>query len=233
MQPDRLELQPLVGTRVYFSGTLAPGRQSGNSRQLGDSWALCLSPIEINGREFPQSQMHIWVSLPISILKAAEAHPELQIRGFATVALYRRANGSIAYGLNQAHDLELQLTPETGWQTPQPSQTRPPATWTPVATGCANIPLAARQHHHGAWLKCYSARSKIAHTKVIAYRKTREDPCDQEFQTVIRRVQLLLSEGKLPCAEDMNVVYYLIGAWSTGQAPRHLRDAFTPRPDTC
>lgn len=229
MQPDRLELQPLAGTRVYFSGQLASSRQSGNRRLLGDSWALCLSPIEINGRDFQQARMHVWISLPISVVNLVGDHPELQVRGFATVALYQRANGSIAYGLDQARDLEIQLTPSAGWQTLQSSSTRYPAAWPSVAAACATIPVATRNHHCEAWLRHYAAPSKHAYTKVIAYQRTRQDPHNQEFQAVIKRVQLLLSEGKLPCAEDMNVVYYLIGAWSTGQAPRHLRDAFTPR----
>ena len=230
MPPDRLELQPLAGTRVYFSGHLGPVRDGGNRRRLGDTWALCLTPIEINGRDFPQAYMHLWVVLPINLINMAATHPALQVRGFATVALYPRNNGTLSYGLTQSHDLEVLLTPNEGWQPAQPGQAPHPAQRPPAAAGGVHIPPEVRQRHHQAWIVCYTPRVRRAHQNVIAYRRYQNDPHDQEFRTVIERVRLQLGEGNLPCAEDMNVIYYLIGSWALGQAPRHIRAAFPPRP---
>ncbi len=225
MQPDRFELQPLAGTRVYFTGQVAPDKGRGNTRQLGGIWALCLSPIEINGREFRQAHMHMWVSLPISVIQAARDHPQLQVRGFATVALYQRDNGTLAYGLNHAHDLEIQTGPGSGWCPPQPHQPLRADAGVPVPATYATIPAATQQRHRTAWTDYYSRILKTAHTKVFVYRKTSEHPHDTHYRSVIERVQLVLHDGNLPCAQDMNVVYYLIGTWAPGQAPRHLRTA--------
>ncbi|GGO41985.1 hypothetical protein GCM10008949_53520 [Deinococcus humi] len=88
------------------------------------------------------------------------------------------------------------------------------------------MPPNTQQSEKKGWQQAYATAVKRAEEKVMVYRKTRDHAHDAEFRRVIERVRLVLSEGNLPSAEDLNVVYYLVGDWPVGHAPRHIRAQF-------
>lgn len=235
MLPDRIYLQPLAGTRIYFSGHAAPDHDhQSNVQHLGANLALCLKPVELNGRDFSAQRppvTDLWVALPLAVINAARAHPTLRVRGFATVALYRRANGSLAYGLEHAQDLEMQTAPGEPWKVVLLTGVMPRKN--PVAVGSVQIPAATRADSVAFWLAAYQTPVQMAYRNLLVYKRLSNHPRYADFCQTVQRVRTLLLSSQLPTAEDLNIIYYVLGSWRTGEAPRHLRSAYEPSDTQC
>ncbi|AZI45252.1 hypothetical protein EHF33_20300 (plasmid) [Deinococcus psychrotolerans] len=230
MLTDRIDLQPLAGTRIYFSGQAACDFDNQlSTRRLGSEWALCLEKIEINGRKFYEQRspdMHLWVALPLAVIQAARIQPTLEVRGFATVSLYRRNNGTLAYGLEYAQDLEMQDTASGQWTSV--SLTGVVSRKNSIASGSVQIATSKVADIVSSWLKEYREPVKIAHRNLRIYKRLSNHMHYTDFCKTIERVQETLLRNQLPMAEDLNVIFYVIHTWPTGRAPRHLLTQYGP-----
>ncbi|WP_412030539.1 hypothetical protein [Deinococcus yunweiensis] len=230
MIPDRLVLQPLVGTPVYFVAALAPERPyQSNARLVGGVYRLCFKPVEVNGRTLKRDERYggidVWLDVPNQVVTAGRSTPGMQLRGFADVHLYQRADGSLAYGLARPRDLESSVTEVGGWLpvTARPVQScRTPVT-TPMTVADGRL-LQETQ----TWLAHYRTSVIPAHRKFALGPRQPDDHIFKTYGALLNRTLAALKQGQLPTAVEMNTVYALLGVWNgvAGPAPRHLRDTY-------
>lgn len=227
---DRIALQPLAGQRIYFEAEVVrwtPARD--NVRRLKGIPHLCLKPVDINGRSLPQAPgsrdpMHLWVAFPSDLIELSDSCTRvLRIRGFGIVVLYRRENGSLAYGLSHAADLEVQCGAEETWSTWGQAAVRQ----RPVLPDAHRaLPLEAAHTEYQAWLSFVHPKVALAHRKVVGYRQRKDDLHDGAYCEVLEKAWSTVNAGLLPEATALNTAYYLLGQWRAGQAPRHLRETY-------
>lgn len=165
--------------------------------------------------------MHLWIALPFGVIDLSDQHDEaLRIRGFGTVVLYQRENRSLAYGLSHACDLEVQSPANQSWSRVGLTSD------VQSASAEARPMVAADCGEHLAWLTFFRPKVVLAHRKVVAYGQRRDDVHNEAFCAVLEKTLETVKIGQLPEATEMNTVYYLLGQWRAGHAPRHLREAY-------
>lgn len=231
--PDRIVLQPLAGRKVYFEAEVVravSGRD--RVRMLKGFPHICIKPVAINGRSLLQEPggteaMHLWVALPTALIELTETCAQaMGVRGFGTVLLYQRKDGSLAYGLGHIWDLEIQGGLDKSWQALTESQPRHLPLPKPRSTIPRQSAVSLEDTEVHSWQVFFGPKVQLTHRKIVIYRHRSDDIHHQAYCRVLSGAWDTLRAGQLPKATEMNTVYYLMGQWPIRQAPRHLREAY-------
>lgn len=222
MIPDRLVLQPLSGTAVYFHAKLAPrGEYRDNTQRFASGYRLCFNPVAINGRDLSGSgnEFHIWLDVPYEVYALASDEPNLQLRGFADVLIYQRARGSLAYGLAHPRDLEVSVPAKSPWHTLLDAFPRPSPK--PVSVKPTSLEVSVLQEQK-KWLLHYSRSVEPAHRNYVVYKKQPRNLFDTDYYKLLNDSLSLIKQGQLPPTWSITAIYHLLGLWDS-PPPRHLR----------